>query len=40
MELGDPSAAPTVGGRLDVILDRLDADFAELIEAVESGGLD
>jgi Domain of unknown function (DUF222) len=41
MELGDPPTEQrTERGRLDVVLDRLNDDFAELIEAVESGGLE
>ncbi|HEX5908511.1 MAG TPA: hypothetical protein VFY56_15960, partial [Propionibacteriaceae bacterium] len=40
MQLGDPIAAPPQRGGVDVVLDRLDADLTELIEAVESGGLD
>jgi hypothetical protein len=40
MHLGDPADAPTERSRLDVVLDRLDADVTELIEAVECGGLD
>ena len=40
MELGDPTAG--VRGersRLDVVLDKLDTDFAELLATVEGGGL-
>jgi hypothetical protein len=40
MELGDPTAG--VCGercRLDVVLDKLDTDFAELLATVEGGGL-
>ncbi len=41
MELGDPAADQrTERGRLDVVLDRLNDDLAELVEAVESGGLE
>jgi Domain of unknown function (DUF222) len=40
MQLGDPTAAPTQRGRLDVVLDKLNANLTELIEAVECGGLD
>ena len=41
MELGDPAADQrTERGRLDVVLDRLNDDFAELLEAVEAGGLE
>ena len=41
MELGDPTAQQrTERGRLDVVLDKLNDNFAELVEAVESGGLD
>jgi Domain of unknown function (DUF222) len=41
MELGDPAADQrTERGRLDVVLDRLNDDLAELVEAVETGGLD
>ena len=36
MELGER----TERGRQDGILDKLDNDFAELVEAVESGGVD
>jgi Domain of unknown function (DUF222) len=40
MQLGDPTAAPSQRGRLDVVLDKLNANLTELIEAVECGGLD
>jgi Domain of unknown function (DUF222) len=40
MELGDPTAAQTERSRLNVVLDKLHDDLAELVEAVESGGLD
>ena len=40
MELGDPAEQGTERGRLDVVLDKLNDNFAELVEAVESGGLD
>jgi hypothetical protein len=40
MQLGDPTAAPTQRGRLDVVLDKLNANLTELIEAVDCGGLD
>ena len=41
MELGDPTAQQrTERGRLDVVLDKLNDDFAELLETVETGGLD
>jgi hypothetical protein len=41
MEIGDPAADQrTERGRLDVVLDRLDDDLAELVEAVEAGGLE
>jgi hypothetical protein len=39
MQLGDPTAA-SQRGRLDVVLDKLNANLTELIEAVECGGLD
>jgi hypothetical protein len=38
--IGDPTAAPSQRGRLDVVLDELNANLTELIEAVECGGLD
>ena len=37
MELGDPAEQGTERGRLDVVLDKLNDDFAELVEAVETG---
>jgi len=44
MELGDPTAGErterTERSQPDVILDKLNNDLAELLEAVESGGLD
>ena len=40
MELGDPAEQRTERGRLDVVLDKLNDNFAELVEAVETGGLD
>jgi hypothetical protein len=41
MELGDSNTAErNERSRLDVVLDKLNADLAELLEAVESGGLD
>ena len=41
MEFGDPTAGVRVErSRLDVVLDKLDADFAELLDTVEGGGLD
>jgi Domain of unknown function (DUF222) len=41
MELGDPGTAePAERPRLDVILDKLNTDFAELLDTVDSGGLD
>jgi hypothetical protein len=40
MQLGDPTAAPAQRSRLDVALDKLNANLTELIEAVECGGLD
>ena len=41
MELGEPAAGVRVErSRLDVVLDKLDADFAELLDTVEGGGLD
>ena len=40
MELGDPAEQRTERGRLDVVLDKLNDDFAELLETVETGGLD
>ena len=40
MQLGDPTAAPSQRGRLDVVLDKLNANLTELIEAVDCGGLD
>jgi hypothetical protein len=41
MELGDPTTEQrTERGRLNVVLDKLNDDFAEFLEAVESGGLD
>ena len=41
MELGDPTADQRAErGRLDVALDRLNDDLAELVEAVESGGFE
>jgi hypothetical protein len=41
MELGDPTTAQrTERSQLDAVLDKLHDDFAELVEAVESDGLD
>ena len=41
MELGDPPTDQrTERGRLDLVLDKLNGDLTELVEAVESGGLD
>lgn len=41
MELGDPPTEQrTERGRLDAVLDKLDEVFTELLETVESGGLD
>jgi hypothetical protein len=41
MELGDPDTGePAQRSRLDVVLDKLNTDFAELLDAVDSGGLD
>ena len=40
MELGDPAEQRTERGRLDVVLDKLNDYFAELLETVETGGLD
>jgi hypothetical protein len=41
MELGDSNTAErNERSRLDVVLDKLNVDLAELLEAVESGGLD
>jgi Domain of unknown function (DUF222) len=41
MEPGDPPTVQrTERGRLDVILNRLSDDLAELVEAIESGGLE
>ena len=41
MEFGDPAAGVrSERSRLDVVLDKLDADFAELLDTVEGGGLD
>jgi hypothetical protein len=41
MELGDPAVEQRLErGRLDVVLDKLNGDLTELVEAVESGGLD
>jgi hypothetical protein len=41
MELGDPTAQQrTERGRLDVVLDKLNDNFAELLDTVETGGLD
>ncbi|HJY44416.1 MAG TPA: hypothetical protein VJ301_07320, partial [Propionibacteriaceae bacterium] len=41
MEVGDPTAAErTQRSQLDVVLDKLNDDFAELLETVESGALD
>ena len=40
MELGDPAEQRTERGRLDVVLDKLNDNFAELLETVETGGLD
>jgi hypothetical protein len=41
MELGDPTAGErSESSRLDVILDRLNDNFAELLDMMESGGLD
>jgi hypothetical protein len=41
MELGDPTAQQrTERGRLNVVLDKLNDNFAELVETVETGGLD
>jgi hypothetical protein len=40
MELGEPTVERTERGRLDTVLDKLDHDFAELVETAETGGLD
>ena len=41
MQLGDADTAErTERSRLDVVLDKLNDDFAELLEAIECGGLD
>jgi hypothetical protein len=41
MEFGDPTAGErTQGSQLDVALDKLNDNFAELLETVESGALD
>ena len=41
MELGDQTAAErTERSRLDVILDKLNDVYGEVLEAVEGGGLD
>jgi hypothetical protein len=41
MEVGDPTAAERIQrSQLDVVLDRLNDDFADLLKTVESGGLD
>ena len=41
MELGDPTAEQrSERGRLDVVLDKFDEVFTELLETVETGGLD
>jgi hypothetical protein len=41
MQLGDPSAAERAErDRLDVILDQLNDDISELVEAVDAGALD
>ncbi len=41
MELGDPTAEQRAErSRLDVVLDKLDNALAELIDTVETGGLD
>jgi hypothetical protein len=41
MELGDPTTEQRAErGRLDVVLDKLNDNVAELLETVETGGLD
>jgi hypothetical protein len=41
MEVGDPTTAQrTERSQLDAVLDKLHDDLAELVEAVETGGLD
>jgi hypothetical protein len=41
MELGEPTTEQRAErGRLDVVLDRFDEVFVELVEIVETGGLD
>ena len=40
MELGEPTVERAERGRLDVALDTLDNALAELIETVETGGLE
>jgi hypothetical protein len=40
MELGDPLSERVARSDLDVILDNLNHDFAELVGKMESGGLD
>jgi hypothetical protein len=40
MELGDPDTGePAQRSRLDVVLDKLNTDFAELLDAVDSAAL-
>jgi Domain of unknown function (DUF222) len=40
MQLGDHSSDRTERSRLGVALDKLNAEFSELLDAIESGGLD
>jgi hypothetical protein len=40
MELGEPTVERTERGRLDAVLDKLNDDFAELVETAETGGLE
>ena len=40
MELGDHSSDRTERPRVDVALDKLNADFTELVDLIEAGGLD
>ena len=42
MQLGDPDTGEerTERSRLDVVLDKLKDDFGELLDTIESGGLD